>query len=120
MSTAYHIWATGAGFRRREHDRSEIALPAIVTLGGRDYSARVLNIAPGGAMIECTASFPPAASFFLCCGSIAADAVIVWEKGGRCGVNFRVPLSERQVTEQLSRNDAIVSRKLLKRKTGIA
>lgn len=114
MSTAYSSLAAGAGFVRREHDRSGVALPAIIRLGGQEYSARILNIAPGGAMIECSASFPPAASFFLRCGSIAADAVVVWEKSGRYGVNFRLPLSREQLTEQMSRNDAINSRKLLK------
>lgn len=109
MSTAYRSWACSTGIRRK-YDRSEVALPAIVTLAGQDYSARLLNIAHGGAMIECAASFPPAASFLLRCGSISAGAVIVWEKGGRYGVSFRSPLSDRQVTEQLSRNGAIGSR----------
>lgn len=61
-------------------------------------------------MIECSTSFPPAASFLLRCGSIAADAVVIWEKSGRYGVNFRLPLSEWQVREQLSRNGAICAR----------
>lgn len=69
-------------------------------------------------MIECSASFPSAKSFLLRSGSIAADAVVVWEKSGRYGVNFRLPLSERQVTEQLYRNNAISSRKLLERQSG--
>lgn len=68
-------------------------------------------------MIECSASFPPAASFLLRCGSIAAHSVVVWQKSDQYGVNFRFPLSEEQVTEQLSRNVAISSRKLLKRQS---
>lgn len=65
-------------------------------------------------MIECSTAFPPAASFFLRCGSIAANAAVVWEKSGRYGVNFHLPLSKAELTEQLSRNDAINSRKQLK------
>lgn len=114
MSTANRRLAAGAGFVRREHDRSAVALPAIIRLSGQEYSARIVNIAPGGAMIECSASFPPAASFFLRCGSIAADAIVVWEKSGRYGVNFRSSLSEEQMLEQLTRHEAINTRKLLK------
>lgn len=120
MSTAYHSRSPEAGFVRREYDRSALAVPAIVTVDDQDYSARILNIAPGGAMIECSASLPRDSSFLLRCGSIAANADVVWEKSGQFGIKFRSPLSERQVTEQLSRNDAIASRKLLKRKSGTA
>lgn len=65
-------------------------------------------------MIECSACFPAATSFLLRCGSIAADSVVVWQEGGRYGVNFLLPLSEEQLTEQLSRNSAISSRRRLK------
>ncbi|HET7678950.1 MAG TPA: PilZ domain-containing protein [Xanthobacteraceae bacterium] len=112
MSTAYRNSAIEAKFLRREYDRSAVVLPAIVTLGDQEYGARILNLARGGAMIECSAFFPPATSFMLRCGSIAADSVVVWQKSDQYGVNFRFPLSEAQVTEQLSRNIAIRSRKL--------
>ena len=114
MSISYRNSAVPATILRREHDRSPVALPAIVTLGGNEYSARILNLAPGGALIECAASFPPAATFLVRCGSIAADSVVVWQQNGRYGVNFRLPLSEEQVKEQLSRNSAISDRKLPK------
>ncbi|HET9429514.1 MAG TPA: PilZ domain-containing protein [Allosphingosinicella sp.] len=105
-------------FVQRQHDRSAVALPATVTLGGKDYSARILNLAHGGALIECSAPFPPEASLFLRCGSIAVDSRIVWEKGGQYGVNFQCPLSEEQVKEQLSRNNAIVSLQSLNEGSG--
>lgn len=120
MSTAYRHFAVHAEFARREHERSKVDLPAIVTLAGREYSARIINIALGGAMIECAASFPAAASFVLRCGSIAADSTVVWQKGGWYGVNFRSPLSEEQVREQLTRNNAINSRKQLKGQSNLA
>lgn len=69
-------------------------------------------------MIECSASFPPAASFLLRCGSIAADSTIIWQKNGQYGVNFTLPLSESQMTEQLSRNSGISPRKLTLERSG--
>jgi hypothetical protein len=45
--------------------------------------------------------------FLLRCGSIAANSTIVWKKGGQYGVSFRLPLSEEQMTEQLSRSEAL-------------
>lgn len=66
-------------------------------------------------MIECSAPVPPGASFVLRCGSIAASSVIVWENEGQCGINFRSPLSEQEVTELLSRNGAIISRRAIRR-----
>lgn len=70
-------------------------------------------------MIECVASLPLATSFLLRCGSIATDADVVWEKGGQFGIKFRLPLSERQVTEQVARNDAIAARQLLQRQADV-
>lgn len=105
-------------FVQRQHDRSAVALPATVTLDGKDYSARILNLARGGALIECSAPFPPDASLFLRCGSIAADSRVVWEKGGQYGVNFHCPLNEEQVKEQLSRNNAIVALQNLNERSG--
>lgn len=110
MSRRYSNSAV-AGLSRRVHHRAAVALPAIVTLAGQNYSARVLNIAPGGALIECSASFPPAVVFLLRCGSIAAESIVIWEKDGQFGLSFRTPLSEQQITEQLSRNGAMCSRR---------
>lgn len=105
-------------FVRREHDRSSVALPAIIEMGQEKFGARVINIAEGGALIKCSASFRPGASFSLHCGSIAADASVVWQDGDLFGVGFRSSLSEVELAEQLFRNRAVESRKLLKGQSG--
>lgn len=105
-------------FTQRKHQRSALALPAIVKVGGQEYGARILNIAAEGAMIQCSAYFRPGASFFLRCGSITAESVIVWGENGRYGINFRLPLTERQLMEQLSRSKALDFRKRSKGPSG--
>lgn len=112
MSTACPKPAFHTKFQQRRHQRAAVALPAIVTLGAREYGARVLNLARGGAMIECSACLPSEALFLLRCGSISAASLVVWQRGAQYGVNFRLPLTEGQLTEQLSRHHAIESRRL--------
>lgn len=97
-------------FIPRKYARSAVALPATLTFENGEYSARILNVAMGGALLECSAPLTPAAQIFLRCGSIAADSVVIWQNGSQFGVNFRFPLREEQVAEQLARNNAIVSR----------
>jgi hypothetical protein len=98
-------------FERRNGARSDLALPALVSSGGKDYSARIINIAPMGAMLEVSAPLVQGTSLVLRCGSIDADAVVVWIKGLRMGVKFITPLSERRIAEQLSGEAAVASRK---------
>jgi hypothetical protein len=64
-----------------------------------------------GAMLEVCAPLTEGTSLVLRCGSIDADAVVVWIKQLRIGLNFTAPLSERQIDEQLSRAAAIASLK---------
>jgi hypothetical protein len=86
-------------------------LPGIVSSGGRDYSARIQNIAPMGAMVELCAPFTEGTSLILRCGSIEVHAVVVWIRQLRMGIRFTAPVSERQIEEQLSRAAAAASLK---------
>lgn len=99
-------------FDRRKWVRSDLALPAIVSSGSRNYSARVMNIAPKGAMLEVSAPVVEGTSLFLRCGSIDAHAVVVRMHGLQIGILFSTPLSERQIGEQLSRAAAVTSLRL--------
>jgi hypothetical protein len=98
-------------FERRKGDRSDLALPVVVCSGGKDYRARLINIASMGAMLEVSAPLAEGASLLLRSGSIDVHAVVVWIKRLRMGVKFSVPLSERQIAEQLSRAAAAASYK---------
>lgn len=107
-----------AGVEQREHVRSALGLPAIVSVEDQDYSARIVNIAPGGAMIETPALLRTGMSVLLRCGSIFAQAVVVWSSGCQTGVNFVVPLNDRELAEQLARTAAMSSRRLLRHASG--
>lgn len=98
-------------FERRKGARSHLMLPVILSSGGRDYRARLINIAPMGAMLEVSAPLVEGTSLFLRCGSIDAHAVVVWIKGLRIGIKFSAPLSERQIAGQLSRAAAAAAHK---------
>jgi hypothetical protein len=98
-------------FERRKGNRSDLTLPVIVSSGSKDYRARLINIAPMGAMLEVSAPLIEGASVFLRCGSIDAHAVVIWIRGLRMGIKFSAPLSERQIAEQLCRAAAAASLK---------
>ncbi len=66
-------------------------------------------------MIESCATLVRGTSLSLRCGSIAANAVVVWTEGGRTGLTFSDLLSDREVAEQLSRTAAIAARREIRR-----
>lgn len=105
----------GTDIEQREHIRSLVGLPAVVRIRDTDHSARIVNIAPGGAMIETSAILDVGLPVTLRCGSIVADAIVMWSEGFRTGVNFAVSLSDRDLAEQVARTVAISSRRLRKR-----
>ena len=75
-------------FEKREHVRSSVGLPAVVRVGDQDHSARIANIAPGGAMIETSVHLLPGTPLSLRCGTICTSAVVIWTKSGQTGINF--------------------------------
>lgn len=62
-------------------------------------------------MIETSAQLYTGTPLLLRCGSIIADAVVVWSKGCQTGVTFAAPLSDRDLAEQLARTAAMSSRR---------
>lgn len=93
--------------------RSPIGLPAVMRVDGRDYSVRIADIGPGGAMLETPTPLSLGAPLSLRCGSIVVDATVVWAKGWQIGVNFACPLTEQDLAEQLTRTAAMASRRTL-------
>ena len=96
---------------KRRHPRFPVALPATVTTLNAQASALIHDIAVGGAMIETRLALPPGAKLSLRCGTIEIAAKVSWRKGGRLGLAFPLPLSERDVSEQLDRSHAIAARR---------
>lgn len=102
-------------FEKRKHVRSSVGLPAVVRADGKDYSVRVADIGPRGAMLVTSTPLHPGTPLSLRCGSIVADAMVVWTRGWQIGVNFAYPISDRELAQQLLRTAAMTSRRLLKR-----
>lgn len=96
---------------RRAWPRSWVAVPASIRIGDQDYTAKLANIVHGGAMLETTVALDVGARATVHCGTIAAEAMVIWKEPGRVGVKFITPLTDAEVSEQLSRSAAIAARR---------
>ena len=95
---------------RRAVERSLIFVPASVLFGEVSFTATLLNIGSGGALIQTNALLPVHSRIKLRCGTIDATAFVVWRYSDRCGVKFVQPLKDSQLIEQISRTAAVKSR----------
>jgi hypothetical protein len=75
--------------------------------GDLNFTAKLTNIARGGAKLETSAPILAGANVIVCCGAIVAAARVVWRSPAAMGVDFNVELSEAQVGEQASRSLAL-------------
>lgn len=112
MSTA--DGASDGHGERRGSERVAVVVPATIQLDTRDYTAKILNVVHEGAMLETSAPVEVDSRLVLRCGTVAANAVVVWTDAGRIGINFETPLSHAQVSEQLSRSTALSARRASK------
>lgn len=103
---AAHEW-----IERRSEDRFPVALPAAIGLAGQQYSARLINLAHSGALIETSAPLHLDTMVALHCGTIIVHAVVAWTKGNHIGLKFKSPLTDAQVIEQVSRTFALEFRR---------
>lgn len=94
---------------RRGSQRLPMCVPASVEVGTQRFTARLANLVAGGAMLETMAPVIPGGSVIVRCGTIAAEAKIVWRRTGRIGVRFCTPLNEADVREQISRSAALAA-----------
>jgi hypothetical protein len=99
------------GLDRRGSQRLPVGLPASVEMGTQSFTARLANLVVGGAMLETIAPAIPGSRVTVRCGTIAAEATIVWRKTGRIGVKFCTQLTDAEVREQISRSAALDSRR---------
>jgi hypothetical protein len=61
-------------------------------------------------MIETVASLRSDFPVTLSCGTLEAEAHIVWQRAERCGIRFLLPVDEERIVEQLGRSNAITDR----------
>lgn len=88
-------------------------MPATLRLETQDYTAKILNLVHAGAMLESSAPVEPNSKVMLRCGTVAANAIVVWSDAGRVGINFETPLTDDQVREHVSRSTALAARREL-------
>lgn len=96
---------------QRRYPRFPVALPATVRTTGAHASALIHDISVAGAMIETRLALAPGAKLSLRCGTIDVAAKVSWRKNGRIGLAFPLPLTERDVAEQMGRSHAIAARR---------
>jgi hypothetical protein len=98
---------------QRRYLRMPVELPATLTGAGLGQSsARLLNIAAGGALVSVLGPTPPTGSVLLIrCGTIETRAAVIWSRQGYIGIEFEQPLTEREVTDQMRRSQAILDRR---------
>lgn len=89
---------------RRESHRFSAIVPVLIRLGDENFTSRLANIGRGGAMLETAAPILAGAKITMCCGTVVAEAAVMWRKPGRIGVNFHMPLTDREIQEQISRS----------------
>lgn len=98
---------------QRATPRSAIALPILIVLGGKRYSAALLNLSSSGAMIVTSAPLTTSSRFEFQCGTICTRGIVLWQRQSDFGIKFRKPICERQLSEQISRSAAVASRRAL-------
>ena len=98
---------------QRASPRLVIALPILIVLGGKQYSATLRNLSSAGAMIETSAPLITLSRIEFKCGTICSRGIVLWQRQSAFGIRFRKPIYEQQLNEQISRSGAVASRRKL-------
>lgn len=96
-------------FDHRTAAREEIVLPVVIGVGTTRHNAVMRNLSAAGAMIMTSAPLDPNMKVELQCGTICTGGTVIWQRESDFGIRFDKPVSERQVDEQMSRSNAVVS-----------
>jgi len=99
---------------QRASPRSAIALPILIVLDGKRYSAALRNLSGAGAMIATSAPLTTLSRIEFHCGTIWSRGIVLWQRQSDFGIKFRNPICERQLSEQISRFAAVASRRALR------
>lgn len=62
-------------------------------------------------MLETEAELEMEARITVRCGTICAEATVIWKDPDMIGVSFLAPLAQTEVDEQVSRADALAARR---------
>lgn len=99
---------------QRASPRLAIALPILIVLGGKQYSAALRDLSNAGAMIMTSAPLLSYSRIEFQCGTICSRGIVLWQRHSDFGIKFRQPICERQLSEQISRSAAVANRQALK------
>lgn len=99
------------GVEQRAGTRAEVALPILIVLGRTRYSALLHNISVTGAMVETTAPLVIHSKIEFHCGSICTTGYVLRQAGSVFGIKFSQPISDRQLSEQVSRSEGVTNRR---------
>lgn len=86
-------------------------MPALIEVKDENFTARVLDIAHHGVMLETLTTLELRTSLTLRCGHVEAKALVIWANGGRYGIKFSTPLQDRDIDQQVARTKALGSRR---------
>lgn len=100
----------GRAAERRRAQRAAVSLPVLIHSGGRQHVARLLDLSCSGAKVETAASLACGAQLVLSCGTIEADAAVVWGNLRTFGIRFLAPVRDTVVTQQICRSQAAAGR----------
>jgi hypothetical protein len=96
---------------QRAGSRAEVALPILIDVGRTRYSALLHNISTSGAMVETRAPLFMHSKIEIHCGSIRTAGYVLRQAGSLFGIKFGQPISEQQLSEQVSRSEGVASRR---------
>ena len=90
--------------------RITISLPIFIVVDGTRHNALLRNLSARGAMIVTSAPMVLDMKIEFHCGAICASGNVVWQRRAGSGIVFDEAIRERQLSEQVSRSDAVASR----------
>jgi hypothetical protein len=94
---------------RRVYPRVTVALPAFLQANGERHHVQLLDLSPGGAKLNCTASLSVGTAVILDCGTLGRAAVIRWQNDGLLGLCFDSELDGRDVSALIERSTALAA-----------
>lgn len=96
---------------QRSAPRTPLALPILIKFDRNRYSALLCDLSCAGAKIESLAPLLVSMRLELQCGTICANAMVMWQRGSAYGIKFSQPICDRQLADQVSRLKAVVKRR---------
>jgi len=95
---------------RRVYPRVPVALPAFLQASGERHAVQILDLSPGGAKLDSSASLPTGTAVTLDCGTLGRTAVVRWNSAGVMGICFDRELDGRDVAALIARSRALDAR----------